>query len=78
MALGRGKYEGIAMEIAERFGAHGVIIAIINGNKGTGIELYGPAIVHEGVPDFLEALAKDIREAAKRDAATIRAKKTPN
>lgn len=78
MALGRGKYGGIAKELARRFGAKGIIVAIIGGRKGNGIELFGPAIVHEGIPDFLEAIAKDLRADALRDAAELRAKQTPN
>ena len=73
MAIGRGKYGGIAEELAERFKAHGIIIAIIDGEKGTGIELCGPAFLHAGVPDFLEAIAKDLRQKALADAAAIQA-----
>lgn len=73
MAIGRGKYGGIAEELAERFKAKGIIIAILDGEQGNGIELAGPAVVHSAVPDFLEAIAKDLRRKALADAAAIQA-----
>lgn len=73
MAIGRGKYGGFAEELAERLKAKGIIIAIIDGEKGNGIELAGPAVIHESVPGFLEAIAKDIRKQAQADAAAVRA-----
>lgn len=49
----------------------GVIIAILEGEHGNGIELVGP--VHSTVPDFLEALAKDLRKQAAEDALKLQA-----
>jgi hypothetical protein len=77
MALGRGKYGGVAEELAARFNAKGIIIAIIDGEKGNGIELFGPGVVHASVPGFLEALAKDIRAKSLADAAALQAAVTP-
>lgn len=68
MALGYGKYENIAEELRQRFKATGIILVIFDGEKGHGIELIGPALLHRGVPDFLEAIAKDIRKQANADA----------
>jgi hypothetical protein len=73
MAIGRGKYGGIAEELVARFKAAGIIVAIINGEAGSGIELAGPAILHASVAGFLEAIAKDIRLKALADAAAIQA-----
>lgn len=66
MSIGRGKYGGIAEELAQRFKARGIIIAIIEGDKGTGIELVGPSAVHAMVPGFLEAMAKDLQAMADK------------
>jgi len=73
MALGAGKYGDIATELQQRFHAKGIILVVLDGDQGNGIELCGPAILHAGVPGFLEAVAKDIRRNAQADAAAISA-----
>jgi hypothetical protein len=73
MALGPGKYDGIGEELAARFKAKGIIVVIIDGEKGTDFDLVGPALVREGASDLLESLAKDIRAQAEHDAAAARA-----
>lgn len=77
MALGRGKYGGIAEELLVRFRARGIILAILDGEHGNGIEVDGPATLHRGVPDFLEAIAKDIRKQANADADEIERQQPP-
>jgi hypothetical protein len=73
MPIGPGKYGAEAIEVFDKLQAKGVILVVLDGPKGNGIAIHGPALLHGGVPDFLEALAKDIRKAAQADAAAIHA-----
>jgi len=63
MAYGPGKYDAVCTEVRERTGASGVIVLIIDGDKGSGFSCQASPEVTANLPAMLESMAKQIRES---------------
>lgn len=61
--LGAGKYDDEATLIRERTKARGVIVIVLDGNRGSGFSCQAPIDVTLKMPDLLELVARDIRES---------------
>ena len=61
MPLGPGRYDDVCTEIRERFHAVGVILIVIQGDRGEGFEAQLPLELLLKTPDTLEAIAAQMR-----------------
>lgn len=68
MALGPGKYDDIVTMIRELTEADGVVVAILNGNRGSGFSVMGIPECYAPLPDALRAIADDV----ERDLANLK------
>lgn len=64
MATGPGKYDDICTYVRDAAQAEGVLIIVINGEKGSGFSAQLTGQLAAEVPDMLENMAKQIREDA--------------
>lgn len=62
MELGPGKYDEVCTEIRERLNANGIILIVIEGDKGNGFSCQGNAQTILRLPGTLEQVAKQMRE----------------
>lgn len=60
MPLGPGKYDAAATAAREATAARGVILIIIDGNKGSGFSVQAEFGVHAKLPQLLRHLADEI------------------
>ena len=63
MALGPGRYDDLCTKVREMAEADGVIVIIINGDKGSGFSCQLNPLMSLAIPEILERIAKDIRES---------------
>lgn len=57
-----GKYDDLCTMVREAAEAEGVLLIVINGNKGGGFSVQGTPLVILSVPDMLEFTASEIRK----------------
>lgn len=57
-----GKYDAICTVARETAHAEGAIVAIFNGDHGSGFSVQGTLELNYQLPDILEFMAKQIRE----------------
>jgi hypothetical protein len=67
MTIGPGKYDDLATQAREAAKARGVILIIIDGNKGSGFSVQADLITTARLPALLERLAADIRRDLESD-----------
>lgn len=60
---GPGKYDEICTLARQAVNAEGAVIIIINGDLGSGFSVQGPLELNEKLPDMLEHMARQIRQA---------------
>lgn len=60
MAIGGGKYEKEVVEMLERLRADGVMLIVVNGDRGHGVATRGTAIGILMLPTLLRMIASDI------------------
>lgn len=63
MPMGPGIYDELATELREQTHALGVAVVVIAGSKGSGFSVQGPMAVQASLPDILESMARQLREA---------------
>jgi hypothetical protein len=66
MALGPGKYDDLCTYVYERAGVGaegGVAVIVIGGTRGSGFSLHADLRTTRLLPDWLENVAKQIRES---------------
>jgi hypothetical protein len=68
MALGPGKYDPECGELLERLKARGVILVVLNGDRGTGMACKLPFGETIRTAQILEAVAAEIRKRGVADA----------
>lgn len=68
MAIGPGKYDDLCTYVREKTQASGVLVVVINGNKGEGFSCQTDLKTMLIVPDILETIAKQLREDRTIDA----------
>lgn len=68
MAIGPGKYDDLCTYVREKTQASGVLVVVINGNKGEGFSCQADLKTMLIVPDILETIAKQLREDRTIDA----------
>ncbi len=67
MAIGPGKYDNLATIVRERSGAQAVIVAVFNGDKGSGFSVQVQPTVDLGplrIAEVLRAIADEIDKAS--------------
>jgi hypothetical protein len=68
MAVGPGKYDELCTLVREQAKARAAIVIIIGGDKGSGFSVQAEDTQASAVlPDLLENMAKQIREALQGD-----------
>lgn len=80
MAFVPGKYDDLATYVREQTQATGVIVVVIDGNKGPGFSQQW-RVAHGGMPDALFSAAKALRSVADQmqsDARRLRAEQRGN
>lgn len=60
--LGPGKYDQECTLVRERTQAAGVVVLVLNGERGSGFSVQAPLRVHAVLPDLLENMASEIRQ----------------
>ena len=65
MTHGPGKYDDLATHVRQEAGARGVVVIVIDGNKGAGFSVQGEADVIVRLPSLLRRLADDIAHDIK-------------
>lgn len=76
MSAGGGKYTEITAEIRQRTGAGGVILIVLDGEKGFGFEVQVDAEYLMKLPAVLRTMADDIEADLQNNlSAVIRASK---
>jgi hypothetical protein len=60
MARGPGKYDEIGMEVLKQTGAKGIIVMVMDGNKGSGFSVIGEPGAIEIFPQVLREMANAI------------------
>ena len=60
MAIGPGKYDDVCTEIREKTEAVGVVMIVVEGNKGSGFSCQAPLEVTIKLPQILRQMADDI------------------
>ena len=68
MAIGPGKYDDLCTYVREKTQASGVLVVVINGNKGEGFSCQADLKTMLIVPDILETIAKQLRKDRTIDA----------
>lgn len=68
MAIGPGKYDDLCTYVREKTQASGVLVVVINGNKGEGFSCQTDLKTMLIVPDILETIAKQLRKDRTIDA----------
>lgn len=63
MAWGPGKYDDLATEIRTKARAAGVLLLVVNGDKGSGFSAQLPADLTLALPQILRDIAKQIDES---------------
>jgi hypothetical protein len=67
MPLGPGKYDDVCTMVSERVGitdrGGGVVLIVLNGNKGNGFACQADLRTTLLLPDMLEDIARQIRES---------------
>lgn len=58
----QGKYDEECTFMREHTRAEGVVLVVLNGERGTGFSVQGPMHVHAALPDVLEHIAREIRK----------------
>lgn len=61
-----GKYDDLCTMVREASGAEGVLLLIINGDKGNGFSVQATSRIIPGIPDLLEFTANEIRLADRK------------
>lgn len=61
MPVGPGKYDDLCTYVREEAEAEGVLLIVINGNKGHGFSCQALEYMAGAIPDFLETVAKELR-----------------
>lgn len=59
-----GKYDDLCTMVREASQAEGVILIVINGNKGNGFSVQATARIIPGIPDMLVFTAGEIRKTS--------------
>lgn len=62
MALGPGTYDKETTEIREKVKADGVVLLIINGDRGMGFEVQATGVVLAHLPHLLRLAADDMEK----------------
>jgi len=60
MAYGGGKYNDVVMRVIKELDAHGVILIVLAGNKGSGFSVAVEEGIILNVPEALRTLADEI------------------
>lgn len=60
--MGPGKYDYECTFVREHTQAQGVVVLVLNGERGTGFSVQGTPHVHLALPDLLEHMARQIRQ----------------
>lgn len=63
-----GRYEPECVELQERLIASGVVLIVIQGERGSGISVRCDDQFQYGLPDMLESIARDLRAELRRAA----------
>lgn len=66
MQRGRGAYDDIAEELVRRLQARGIVLLVLEGNRGAegdGLSLIGSSELMERLPEILHGIANDLSEA---------------
>jgi hypothetical protein len=69
MALGPGKYDGLATLVFERAAASGVIVMVIDGAHGSGFSVQATAAITVRLPTLLREIADGIERDLKGETA---------
>jgi hypothetical protein len=67
-----GKYDDLCTVVREATNAEGVILIVINGNKGNGFSVQATARIIPGIPDMLEFTAGEIRKQVPKDMEPVK------
>ena len=62
MARGPGKYDDLATYVREQANAHGAVVIVIAGDKGSGFSVQATEDVTRRLPALLRSLADDIEK----------------
>ncbi len=62
-ALGKGKYDDLCTKVRLGADADAAVVIVINGEKGSGFSVQGQLETTTKLPDLLELMAKEIRQA---------------
>jgi pyrroline-5-carboxylate reductase len=62
MPIGPGKYDDICEKIREETNAQGIVVAIIEGNKGTGFSCKVEKNLLRFMPSFLKQMAEGMEK----------------
>lgn len=60
--MGPGRYDDYCKYVLEKTDANGVLLVVVNGDKGHGMSLKASLELTLALPDILEQIAKDIRD----------------
>jgi hypothetical protein len=63
MPLGPGKYDDLCTYVREKAKADAAIVIVVGGPKGHGFSCQADLLTTAALPELLETLAKQIREA---------------
>jgi hypothetical protein len=64
MPAGPGKYDDLATLVRQMALAEGVVVIIVNGNKGHGFSVQASAEITKSLPSLLDMVAREIKESA--------------
>jgi hypothetical protein len=62
MAIGAGKYDDLCTHVREQSKARGVVVLVLEGDKGNGFSCQCDLKIMLALPNLLEELARQIRE----------------
>jgi hypothetical protein len=63
MALGPGKYDAEVGELRKRLKAHGILLLVVNGDRGSVFSAQLPGDLTMNMPTVLRDIAKQIEES---------------
>jgi hypothetical protein len=63
--MGPGKYDALATIVSKRAAAHGVIVVVINGKRGSGFSVQATAEITAALPTLLREVADGIERDLK-------------
>jgi hypothetical protein len=66
MALGPGKYDAEVSELRKRLKAHGILLLVLDGERGSGFSAQLPLDVTMNMPTVLRDLANEIETSGIR------------